>query len=103
MTPNLIKSPSNPRTPTPPKAPPTRLMGDTSRLSTLILGLYTFCFANPGSITYTMPSMVRDVSAMLVETTILRPAGPPSRPGGAWWVGEGGWVRGGVGEVRAGC
>ncbi len=51
-------------------------MGDTSKDSTLILGLYTFCLANPGSITYTMPSMVKEVSAMLVDTTILRPAMP---------------------------
>ena len=34
--------------------------------------------------TYTIPSMVSDVSAMLVDTTILRPAGPPlARAGGA--------------------
>jgi hypothetical protein len=57
-------------------------MGDTSRDSTLIRGLYTFCLAKPGSITYTMPSMVRDVSAMLVEIIIFRPAIPPSRAGG---------------------
>ena len=42
----------------------------------------TFCLAKPGSITYTMPSMVSDVSAMLVETMILRPAGPPGRAAG---------------------
>lgn len=29
----------------------------------------TFCFANPGSITNTTPSIVKDVSAMLVDTT----------------------------------
>lgn len=29
----------------------------------------TFCLANPGSITNTTPSMVRDVSAMFVDTT----------------------------------
>lgn len=45
-------------------------------------GLYTFCFANPGSITYTMPSMVSDVSAMLVLMMIFRPAGPSGRAGG---------------------
>ena len=43
-------------------------MGDTSSDSTRIRGLYTFCFAKPGSITYTMPSIVSDVSAMFVET-----------------------------------
>lgn len=57
-------------------------MGDTSSDSTRMRGLYTFCLANPGSMTYTMPSMVSDVSAMLVETMILRPAGPPGRSGG---------------------
>jgi hypothetical protein len=57
-------------------------IGETSNDSTLMRGLYTFCFANPGSITYTMPSIVSDVSAMFVETTILRPAGPPSRAAG---------------------
>eukprot|EP00958_Prasinococcus_capsulatus_P025993 scaffold4518_cov410-Prasinococcus_capsulatus_cf.AAC.13 len=36
----------------------------------------TFCFEKPGSMTYTIPSIVRDVSAMFVDTTILRPAGP---------------------------
>ena len=29
----------------------------------------TFCLAKPGSITNTTPSMVREVSAMLVDTT----------------------------------
>lgn len=29
----------------------------------------TFCFENPGSTTYTMPSIVSDVSAMFVDTT----------------------------------
>lgn len=29
----------------------------------------TFCFAKPGSITNTTPSIVNDVSAMLVDTT----------------------------------
>ena len=57
-------------------------IGDTSSDSTLMRGLYTFCLAKPGSMTYTMPSMVREVSAMLVDTTILRPAGPPTRAGG---------------------
>lgn len=60
----------------------TREMGETRRDSTRMRGLYTFCLAKPGSITYTIPSMVRDVSAMLVDTTIFRPAGPPGRVGG---------------------
>lgn len=58
-------------------------IGDTRRDSTLILGLYTFCLANPGSITNTIPSIVNDVSAMLVETTIFLPGGPPGSPIGA--------------------
>jgi hypothetical protein len=37
----------------------------------------TFCFENPGSTTYTIPSMVREVSAMLVLTTSFRPVTPP--------------------------
>lgn len=57
-------------------------MGETSRDSTRMRGLYTFCLAKPGSITYTMPSMVSDVSAMLVDTMILRPFGPPVERGG---------------------
>ena len=61
----------------------TRDIGDTSRDSTLILGLYTFCFAKPGSMTYTIPSMVKDVSAMFVETTIFLPAMPFFPGGGA--------------------
>lgn len=32
-------------------------IGDTSKDSTLILGLNTFCLANPGSTTYTIPSI----------------------------------------------
>ena len=51
-------------------------MGETKRLSTLILGLYTFCFENPGSITNTTPSMVSEVSAMLVERTTFLPIAP---------------------------
>jgi hypothetical protein len=34
------------------------LIGETSKLSTLMRGLKNFCFENPGSITYTIPSMV---------------------------------------------
>lgn len=37
---------------------------------------HTFCFANPGSITYTIPSIVSDVSAMLVATIHLRALRP---------------------------
>ena len=43
----------------------------------------TFCFENPGSITNTTPSIVRDVSAMFVDTTHLRPMAPLARLGGA--------------------
>jgi hypothetical protein len=53
------------------------LIGLTSSDSTLIRGLYTFCLLNPGSTTYTIPSIVKDVSAILVDTTTLRPGGPP--------------------------
>ena len=42
----------------------------------------TFCFEKPGSTTYTMPSIVREVSAMFVLTTSFRPAGPPGYLGG---------------------
>lgn len=64
-------------------------IGLTSKDSTLIRGLYTFCFENPGSITYTIPSIVKDlyklhyvkiqcyVSAMLVLTTTFLPGGLP--------------------------
>ena len=43
----------------------------------------TFCLENPGSITNTTPSIVRDVSAMLVDTTHLRPMAPLGRLDGA--------------------
>ena len=33
----------------------------------------TFCFENPGSTTNTIPSMVREVSAILVLTTTFLP------------------------------
>mmetsp|Transcript_59602 Transcript_59602/g.124513 ORF Transcript_59602/g.124513 Transcript_59602/m.124513 type:complete len:208 (-) Transcript_59602:1012-1635(-) len=52
-------------------------MAVTRRDSTRMRGLYTFCLLKPGSTTYTMPSIVSDVSAMLVDTTTLRPGGPP--------------------------
>ena len=65
------------------------LMGETRRDSTRIRGLYTwgqdggvrtivartrltFCLEKPGSITNTTPSMVREVSAILVDTTTLQ-------------------------------
>lgn len=41
----------------------------------------TFCFEKPGSTTYTIPSIVSDVSATLVETTTFRPGGPPGNFG----------------------
>lgn len=34
--------------------------------------VFTFCFAKPGSITNTTPSIVNDVSAILVDTTTCR-------------------------------
>jgi len=36
-------------------------------------GLYDFCFENPGSITYTIPSIVRDVSAIFVARITYEP------------------------------
>jgi hypothetical protein len=39
--------------------------------------------ANPGSITNTTPSIVREVSAMLVETTTFLPMAPFDFGGGA--------------------
>lgn len=44
--------------------------------------LPTFCLAKPGSITYTTPSMVSDVSAIFVDTTHLRPIAPLGLLGG---------------------
>lgn len=52
------------------------LIGLTSRLSTLYRGLYTFYFDRPGSTTNTMPSMVSEVSAILVAKIILRSGAP---------------------------
>jgi hypothetical protein len=44
----------------------------------------TFCLLNPGSTTYTMPSIVSDVSAMLVDTMTFLPGGcPGARAAGA--------------------
>jgi len=51
-------------------------MGDTNRLYTLILGLNTFCFENPVSITYTIPSIVIDVYAIFVANMIFLPFNP---------------------------
>ena len=67
-------------------------IGLTNKLSTLILGLYTFCFEKPGSTTYTMPSIVSDVSAIFVDTTTLRPGGPSGVRGG-----------GGASKIRCCC
>jgi len=39
--------------------------------------------AKPGSMTNTTPSMVKDVSAIFVETTTLRPIAPFGLLGGA--------------------
>lgn len=47
-------------------------MGCTSKLSTPIFALNPRTFATPQSITYRMPEMVIDVSAMLVASTTLR-------------------------------
>ena len=46
-------------------------IGDTNKLSYYVLGLYSFYLTNPVSTTNTIPSMVMDVSAMFVETTIF--------------------------------
>ena len=49
------------------------------------MGLFnpkTFCLAKPGSMTKTIPSMVREVSAMLVDTTTFRPMAPFGLLGG---------------------
>ncbi len=58
-------------------------MGVTRSDSTGIRGLYTFCLEKPGSIIKTTPSIVNDVSAMLVDTTIFRPIAPFGLFGGA--------------------
>ena len=56
------------------------LTGTTTREAIHVLGLYEFCFTNPGSITNTTPSMVIDVSAMFVaRTTFLAPSGVGSK------------------------
>lgn len=49
------------------------LIGETNKLSTLILGLNTFCLANPGSTTYTIPSIVILVYAIFVAIIIFLP------------------------------
>lgn len=38
--------------------------------------MLTFCLAKPGSITKTTPSIVRDVSAIFVDTTTFLPIAP---------------------------
>jgi hypothetical protein len=55
--------------------------------------LYVFYLANPGSTTYTIPSIVSEVSAMLVATTHFLPGIPLLFLGGAgsnilyYWAG----------------
>ena len=56
-------------------------IGVTRSDSTRICGLYTFCLEKPGSIT--TPSIVNDVSAILVDTTIFRPIASLGLFGGA--------------------
>ena len=46
-------------------------IGDTNKLSYYVLGLYSFYLTNPVSTTNTIPSIVMDVSAMFVDTTIF--------------------------------
>ncbi len=56
------------------------LIGVTTRLETPVRGLYALCLLKPGSTTYVMPSIVSDVSAMLVaRTTFLAPGGVGSK------------------------
>ena len=52
-------------------------MGTTSRESMPVWGLWDFCFTKPGSMTYTTPSTVMLVSAMLVATMTRRQLGGP--------------------------
>jgi len=52
-------------------------MGTTSRESMPVWGLWDFCFTRPGSMTYTTPSTVILVSAMLVATMTRRQLGGP--------------------------
>lgn len=45
-----------------------------------VLGLYEVCFPKPLSITYIIPSIVKEVSAMLVaKITFLLPGGQGSK------------------------
>jgi hypothetical protein len=55
----------------------------SAKLHTWFILQFTFCLANPGSITNTTPSMVSDVSAMLVDTTTFLPMAPFGLFGGA--------------------
>ena len=54
-----------------------REMGTTSRESMPVWGLWDWCFTRPGSMTYTTPSTVILVSAMLVATITRRQLGGP--------------------------
>lgn len=45
--------------------------------------MYTFYLAKPGSTTYVIPSIVKDVSAILVAITIFLPGTPLLFGGGA--------------------
>jgi hypothetical protein len=58
---------------------PYLLMGTTPSESIPVCGLYCRCLTMPGSITYTMPSTVTDVSAMFVATTTFRQPGGGGR------------------------
>ena len=49
--------------------------GVMMRDSIPVLALYEFCLLKPGSMTYMMLSMVKEVSAMLVAKTTLRAPG----------------------------
>mmetsp|Transcript_15676 Transcript_15676/g.59484 ORF Transcript_15676/g.59484 Transcript_15676/m.59484 type:complete len:308 (-) Transcript_15676:713-1636(-) len=63
--------------------------GTTCSDSTPVRGLKEFCFTNPASITYLIPSMVSDVSAMLVEKMTLRaPSGVGSKIRACWSAGR---------------
>jgi hypothetical protein len=57
-----------------------RLTGTTVSEAMPVRGLNEFCLTKPGSMTNTTPSMVIDVSAMLVANTTLRaPSGVGSK------------------------
>uniref|UniRef100_A0A2M4DJ41 Putative secreted protein n=1 Tax=Anopheles darlingi TaxID=43151 RepID=A0A2M4DJ41_ANODA len=48
------------------------LTGTTTRLSVVLSAEYHFSLTNPQSMTYTIPGMVTDVSAILVAKTTFR-------------------------------